>query len=282
MFHIVTDSTADMPEGWARSYDIDILPVNIQVGDKTYRQGIDLDNDAFYRIVKELQVIPKTSLPSLQQVKDFYQRIAQKGDTILSLHVGSKLSGTVAVVQGAAREISDRFNVFPFDSGGGSAMLAYMSQEARLLERGGASIQEILHRLEFIRRKVTVIFTVDTLDFARMSGRVNRLQASLSSFLQVKPIIMLKDGLLDIVEKVRTRQKSLNRVLEMVRQRVGDNRVNIAVVHARDLPTAEDLCNRVRGMLNCKQMIMTELSISVVAHLGPGTVGIIAYPVDED
>ena len=107
MLHIVTDSTADMPEGWARSYDIDILPINIQVGEKTYRQGIEMDNDAFYRIVKELQVIPKTSLPSMQQVEDFYRRIARLGDTILSLHISSKLSGTFAVVQAAAQEVAE-------------------------------------------------------------------------------------------------------------------------------------------------------------------------------
>jgi DegV family protein with EDD domain len=282
MFHIVTDSTADMPEGWVNTYGIDIMPINIKVGEKMYQQGIDLDNDDFYRLVKELRVIPQTSLPSLLQVKEFYQRIASSGDTILSLHVGSKLSGTFSVVQAAAREIADRIKVFPFDSGGGSALLAFMAQEARLLERGGVSIQDILQRLDFIRRKVTVIFTIDTLDYARLSGRVNRLQATLSSFLQVKPIIVLKDGLLDIAEKVRTRQKSLDRVLEMVRERVGEKRVNIAVVHARDLPTARILCERVRAVLNCKQMILTELSISVVAHMGPGTVGIVAYPVDED
>ena len=81
---------------------------------------------------------------------------------------------------------------------------------------------------------------------------------------------------------MRTRQKSLDRVLDLVRQRVGEKGVNIAIVHARDLPTAQVLCDRVRAILNCKQLIMTELSISVVAHLGPGTVGIVAYPVDED
>lgn len=282
MFHIVTDSSADMPEGWARTYEIDVLPVNIQVGDKTYRQGIDLDNDTFYRLVKEQQQIPHTSLPSLPQVVDFYQRIAQKGDTILSVHVGSRMSGTLAVIQTAAQEVAGSFKVLPFDSGGGSALLAYMCQEARLLERAGAPAQEILSRLEFIRRKVTVIFTVDSLDFAAMSGRVNRLQAALSSFLQIKPIIVLKDGLLDMAEKVRTRQKALERVLYLVRQQVGERKVNIAVVHARDLPTAQALAERLKGLLNCSNVIMTELSISVVAHLGPRTVGIVAYPVEED
>jgi DegV family protein with EDD domain len=282
MFHIVTDSSADMPEGWAESYDISILPINIQVGNKTYRQGIDLDNDGFYRMVEEQKIIPKTSLPSVQQVVDFFQQIADQGDTILSIHLASTLSGTFSVVQMASQEVVSRFKVLPFDSGGGSALLAFMCQEARLLERDGAPAQVILNRLDFIRRKMTVIFTIDTLDFALLSGRVNRLQAALSSFLQIKPIIILKDGLLDMAEKVRTRQKALERVLELVQKRVGEKKVNIAVVHARDLTTARFLADQVKRLFNVKEMIMTELSISVVAHMGPRTVGIVAYPVEED
>jgi DegV family protein with EDD domain len=279
---IVTDSAADMPAGWAQKYAIDILPINIQFGDQTYRQGIDLSNDQFYELVEKTQKIPKTSLPTPAQIAEFYQKIAKVGDQILSIHVSSKLSGTMSMVEQAARDVADRFRVTPFDSGGGSAMLAFLCQEARVLQKAGATLQDIVDRLVFIREKITIIFTVDTLDFARLSGRVNRLQTSLSSMLRIKPIITLKEnGSLDITEKVRTRGRSIDRVLEIVKQRVGDRKVNIAVVHARDLQTARDLKNQVSKLLNVKDLIMTELSISVAAHLGPRTVGLIAYPVDE-
>lgn len=161
-------------------------------------------------------------------------------------------------------------------------MLAYLCREARILDKAGATIQDILARLEFIRRKVTIIFTVDTLDFARLSGRVNKLQSSLSSLLKIKPIIALKEnGTLDIADKVRTRSRSIDKVLEMVRERVGDRKVNVAIVHARDLQTADALRVRVKKLLNVKDLITTELSISVAAHLGPKTVGVVAYPVEE-
>jgi DegV family protein with EDD domain len=282
MLKIVTDSSADMPPGWVEKYKINILPINIQIGDKTYRQGIDLTNDQFYDLVERTQKIPKTSLPTPAQIIEFYQTIAKVGDSILSIHVSGKLSGTVAMVEEAAREVADRFKVTPFDSGGGSAMLAYLCREARVLDKAGATIQDILARLEFIRNKITIIFTVDTLDFARLSGRVNRLQSSLSSVLKIKPIIALKEnGSLDIADKVRTRSRSLEKVLDMVKQRVGDRKVNVAIVHARDLQTADALRSSVRKILNVKDLITTELSISVAAHLGPRTVGVVAYPVEE-
>ncbi len=279
---IVTDSAADMPDGWVNKYKIDVLPINIQFGERTYRQGIDLSNDLFYELVEQTHKIPTTSLPTPGQIIEFYEKIAKAGDSILSIHVSGKLSGTMEMVQQAAREIADRFKVFPFDSGGGSAMLAYLCREARVLDKAGATIQEILARLEFIRRKITIIFTVDNLDFARLSGRVNRLQSSISSLLKIKPIITLKEnGSLDMAENVRTRSRSLDRILELLKQRVGDSKVNVAIVHARDLPTAVLIRNRVKKLFNVKDLITTELSISVAAHLGPRTVGVVAYPVEE-
>ncbi len=279
---IVTDSAADMPDGWVDKYKIDVLPINIQFGERTYRQGIDLSNDQFYELVEETHRIPTTSLPTPGQIIEFYEKIAKAGDSILSIHVSGKLSGTVAMVQQAAKEVADRFKVYPFDSGGGSAMLAYLCKEARVLNKTGATIQDIIARLEFIRRKIIIIFTVDNLDFARLSGRVNRLQSSISSLLKIKPIIALKEnGSLDMTENVRTRNRSLERILELVKQRVGDRKINVAVVHARDLSTAEIIQKRVRKLFNVKDLITTELSISVAAHLGPRTVGVVAYPVEE-
>ena len=282
MLKIVTDSSADMPPGWADKYKINILPINILFGERSYRQGIDLTNDQFYELVEQTQKIPKTSLPTPSQIIEFYQKIAEAGDSILSIHVSGKLSGTINMVEEAAHEVAGRFKVTPFDSGGGSAMLAYLCREARVLDKAGATIQDILDRLEFIKQKITIIFTVDTLDFARLSGRVSKLQTSLSSLLKIKPIIALREnGSLDIADKVRTRSRSIDKVLDMVRARVGDKKVNIAIVHARDLQTADVLKARVKKLLNVKDLITTELSISVAAHLGPRTVGVIAYPVEE-
>lgn len=282
LLRIVTDSAADMPDGWSKKYKVDVLPINIQFGEKTYRQGIDLTNDQFYDLVNETHKIPKTSLPTPSQIASFYNSIAKVGDTILSIHVSGKLSGTFSMVQQAAKEVAERFRVVPFDSGGGSAMLAYLCSEARILDKAGASIQEILKRLEAIRERITIIFTVDSLEFARLSGRVNHLQSSISSLLNIKPIITLQEnGKLDMTEKVRTRSRAIERVIELVKNRVGEKKVNVAVVHARDLTAAEVVRGLVMKTLNVGQMITTELSISVAAHLGPRTVGLVAYPVEE-
>lgn len=278
MLRIVTDSTADMPPGWEHEYDIQVVPINIHWGEKTYLQGVDLSNEDFYRLVDQNGKIPKTSQPTPYQFKEFYQRIAEPGDTILSLHVTSRLSGTYTSAVGAGHELQDKYRILPFDSGCGSAGLAMMCREARLMERAGASAERILERWEQIRRKVQITLTLDKLEYARKSGRVGTLQAALASLLNVKPIVELQQGILEMTERVRTRTKALDRVLELVHERFLNEPLDLAVVQARDLPAAQILEERARKLFNIHDLITTELSISVAANLGPGTVGLIAYP----
>jgi DegV family protein with EDD domain len=275
------DSAGDMPPGWADEYDIQVIPINIQFGEQTFLQGVDLKDSDFYRIVDDSGVIPQTSQPSPQQFVEFYKKIAQPGDQILSLHVTGKLSGTFASAQMAARELEGQYDIFPFDSASGSAAMGYMCREARLMEWAGASVSEILGRWQFIRKHVSIILTLNTLEYARKSGRVKALQAALASILNVKPVIALKDGVLDMADRVRTRRKALEYVVESTCKRVGDQPVYAAVVHAEDINSGEILMGMVRKKLNCRDLIMTGLSVAVAANLGPGTAGVVAYPVEE-
>jgi DegV family protein with EDD domain len=279
MLRIVMDSAGEIPEDWRSEYGVEVIPVNIQFENKTYLQGVDLSNDDFYRLADMTGVIPKTSQPTPQQFVDFYKRIAQAGDTILSLHVTSKLSGTFNSAILAAQELRDKLKVIPFDSGSGSAALGFMCKEVRQLERAGATLQAIMARLETIRHNVNVILTLDSLEYARRSGRVKALPAALAALIKIKPIIVLKDGALDMKERVRTRQRSLDRVLEMIHERVNGRLVNVAVVHSQSIQAAKYLMQKVHETLRVNEAILSELSIGVAANLGPGTIGIIAYAV---
>ena len=281
MLRIVTDSAADIPSGWEGEYDIHVIPINIQFGEKTYLQNVDLDYEAFYKLVDETKSIPKTSQPSPHQFTEFYKKIADKGDSIISIHVTSKLSGTYESAEIAARELTGEINVIPVDSGGGSASMGFMCRIARELSLAGKTIQQIVARLAEIRERTEIILTLDTLDYARMSGRVKAMQAALASMLNVKPIVILSEGVLDVSEKVRTRGRSIERVLELMKNRIGDHLVNMAVVHAQDPTIGKNLLDRVRDSFNIRELMFTELSIGIAANLGPGTVGIVACPAIE-
>ncbi|HVN17015.1 MAG TPA: DegV family protein [Anaerolineales bacterium] len=279
MLRIVTDGAADMPLAWEKEFDIQMIPVNILFGEKTYLQYVDLDNEGFYKLVDESKKIPKTAQPSPHQFVEFYKKIAQKGDTIISTHVTSKLSGTYASAVSAAEETKDLFKVYPIDSLVGSAGIGLMCREARKMERAGKKAEEIVKYLEEIRHRIRVILTLDTLDYARMSGRVGTLQAALASALNVKPIAILKDGVLNMAERVRTRKAAIDRVIALAKEEFGDQPVYLAAVQARDPESGQSLLEDARKQFNCKDAVLTELSISVAANLGPGTVGLVVYPL---
>ena len=278
---IVMDGAGDMPENWAKLYEIDVIPINIQFNDKTYLQGIDLSDEQFYETADSSRTIPKTSQPTPQQFIDFYEKIANTGDTILSLHVTSKLSGTFTSAILAAKELGDQYNIIPLDSATGSAALGFMCKEARLLERAGVSINEIVERMKYISRNISVVLTLDSLEYAVRSGRVKALQAAFASLLSVKPVVILKDGVLHMADRVRTRQRALDHIIEIVKEQVGDKLVNTAVVHARAPEVAQSMVEKIQTTLNCCETIVTDLSIGVAANLGPGTVGVVAYPIEE-
>ncbi len=281
MLRIVTDGAADMPPAWEKEFDIQVVPVNIRFRDKTYLQYVELDNAGFYKMVAETRTIPKTAQPSPHQFAEFYKRIAQKGDTILSVHVTSKLSGTYASAVQAAEDVKDSFRVLPLDSMVGSVAIGFMCREARRMDRAGKSPDEIMSYLEGIRERVRAVFTLDTLEYAKMSGRVGAMQAALASLMNVKPIAVLKGGVLNVTERVRTRKASMARVIELGEQEFGRMPIYLGVLQANDLPSGEALMAEACRHFNVVgEPVLSDLSISVAANLGPGTVGLVFYPVN--
>jgi len=273
------DVPGDIPKNWKAEYDVHVITINIHFENEMFQQGVDLSDDDFYHIVETSGVIPKTSQPTPQLFVDFYNRIAQTSDTILSLHVTSKLSGTYNSAVLAAQELKNKLNIMPFDSGSGSGAMGFMCKEARQLEKAGASLRTIMNRLEVIRKNVNIILTMDTLESARRSGRVNALSAVLAAVVKIKPVIIVNDGALDMGEKVRTLQRAINRVLEIIHEQVGDRLINVAVVRLQSLDAAKDLLRKVRETFQVNEVILSDLSIGIAANLGPRTIGIVAYAV---
>ncbi|MFZ5885636.1 MAG: DegV family protein [Chloroflexota bacterium] len=282
MLRIVTDGAVDLPAEWYQEYDIQRIPINVHFGEeKTFIQDVELSMDEFYKLVDSKSLPhPKTSQPSPHQFVEFYKKIAQPGDTILSIHITSKLSGTYASAVAAAEELKGTYNVVPVDTLGGSMGTAFMCRSARQMARAGKSVDEIVKFIESVRGKTLIILTLDTLEYARRSGRVGALRSALASALNLKPIAMLKDGLVDMVDRVRTRKAAFERVVELAKEHAGDQPVHLGVVHARDLASAQVLMEQAKKSLNVKEAFLTDLSISLAINFGPGTVGLVLYPAE--
>ncbi len=281
MIKIVTDSTCDLPAEMYQQYDISVVSINIQFGTETYLDGVTIDRETFYRRIDELGILPKTSQPSAGQFQEHYLRLAEAGaQEIISLHVTARLSGTYQSAQLAGEMVADRVRVHPFDSACGSAGLGFMALEAARMVRAGKGVAQILARLEEIRPRINIILTMKDLRFAQMSGRVGKLQSSLASLLNIKPLVALENGLIDVREKVRTHSKALSRMIEMMAERVGTSEeVNLAAVHAQAPAEGRALLEMARTLFRCRETFLVDLATSLVVHFGPGTLGLVAYRV---
>jgi len=280
MIRIVTDSTCDLPQSYVERYQIKVVPIVIHFGEEVYLDGDTIDGPTFYRMIEERKALPKTSQPSPGDFAAAYREVAAADadcDQLLSIHVTGKLSGTFRSAQMAAEMVNDEIAVEAFDSRGGSAGMGFMCIEAARMAQAGASLQEIVARLEYMRDEINVFLTLADLRFAQMSGRVGKLQGTLASLLNVKPIIYLEDGILDVLERVRTYRRAVERMLELTAERVGDHPINLGIVHAAALREAEGLLDQAQSMLNCQESYINDLALGLAVQFGPGTVGIISY-----
>jgi DegV family protein with EDD domain len=281
MIRIATDSTCDLPGEFFKEYDISVVPINIQFGAETYQDGVTIDRATFFRKIDELGILPSTSQPSAGQFAESYTRMSEAGATdIISLHVTAKLSGTYQSADLAKGMVADQVRVHPFDSAGGSAGLGFMAVEAARMVEEGRTVSEILARMEDLRSRISIVFTLKDLRFAHMSGRVGKMQRSLASLLNIKPIVLLQDGIIDVMQQVRTRRKALDRMLEIMAERIGASApVNLAVLHAEAPDEGQDLLARAKALFNCQETFLVNLTTSLVVHFGPGTLGLVAYRV---
>ena len=281
MIRIATDSTCDLPPGYFEDYDITVVPINIQFGTETYEDGVTIDRETFVRKIDEMGILPTTSQPSAGQFEQYYERLRQEGATdIISLHVTSKLSGTYQSAVMAQEMMEDRVRVHPFDSESGTVTLGFMSMEASRMARAGKGVAEILSRMAEIRDRGCLVLTLKDLRYAQMSGRTGKLQSSLASLLSIKPIVLLEDGLLDVIEQVRTQSKAIDRLIAILAERVGRSEpVNLAIVHSMAPDAGQALLDKAKSLFNCQETFIADLTSSLVVHFGPGTLGLYAYRV---
>ncbi len=282
-FHIVMDSVGDIPAAWAQDYQVRILPVNILFGQRTYRDDQDMDAATLVRLVRETGQYPRTSQPSLGQYLAFYRGIARPGEAVLSIHVSQHLSGTYAGAVAAARELAaEGLRVVPFDSQGGSMSMGYLARAAAQARAQGLDLDAVVERLRALRARIAVVLTLGSLEFIRHSGRVSALAAALASLLRLYPVLTLDQGRLVVAEKVRTGRRALDATVHLIRQRFGDQPLHLAVMHALAPDRAHRLLQRARQHLHIHELVQGSISAALTAHLGPGTVGLVAYPVSAN
>lgn len=266
---IVTDSVSDLPPELVARFRIVVVPALIRFGNETYLDGIEITHQELYRRMLEEDAVPKSSQPSPGQFLEAYKKVAAQGASILSIHVTAKTSG---VWQSAslARSMLPEVDIEVIDSASISMGTGFIILEAARAIEAGKSKSEVLALIEDIKSRMNIYATVGTLKYLRLSGRVGHMQEIFGSFLDIKPIITLEDGVVKAIDKVRTRKKALDRVIELTKQAVGtEDPVNMAVMHTAVEEEALEFKEVVRKSFNCQELFFGEAGIALGVNAGP-------------
>jgi len=279
MLKVIADSTCNLPQETLDEYDIRIAPIPIQFGDETFEEGVDIDRDQFYRKIEETGIMPTSSQPTPAWFGRYYKELHQQGHSILVVTVTGKHSGTYNSAN-MAKSLAPEADVHVFDSKSISLGTGWMVLDAVRAIKAGVAQSDVVSRIEAIRERAKLFITPATLKYLQMSGRVGTLQGALASLLSVKPIIHLKDGLLEVGENVRTRGKALDRLIDRLDEAMGRTTpINLAVIHARAREEGLSLLERAKEIFNVQETLFGDLVASLAVHGGPGIIGLFAYPI---
>ena len=274
---IVTDSTSDLPSQLARTRSITIVPLTLHFDGRSLLDGVDIKPSEFYRKLPNATMHPTTSQPAPGQFAEVYGELLTNHDAVVSVHISEKLSGTYAsAVQGA--DMTDPKRVHVVDSALVSMSLGLLTLAASELAARGASAESVVERISAMRDQVQTYFSVATLEFLRRGGRIGRANALLGSVLQVKPVLCIRDGLVTPLERVRTFDRALNRVIDLAREVDRGKGLCVVVGHADAEQDAERVARELEPV--AETLMIQPLGPVVGAHAGPGVVGVGCYPAD--
>ncbi|HNT24884.1 MAG TPA: DegV family protein [Anaerolineales bacterium] len=268
---VVTDSTSDLPAEVVARYQIPVVPLYINVGKQGYLDGIDITREEFYRKLPAFPVHPTTAVPSPQKFRAIYDALADEGATdIISIHISESLSASVNVARVAAQETTSA-KVTVIDGHQLSMGTGFLVETAAKMAAAGQALGEILGAIQSQIKRSHVFAALDTLEFLRRSGRMNRFVANMGALLQIKPILTMYDGKPG-TEKVRTRERAMNRLVEML-EAVGPlERVAIVHTHAA-LERVQELRRKAEHLLPKGDIPMEDITPVIGAHIGPSAIG---------
>ena len=267
--HVVTDSTSDIPRDLADALDITIIPLTVTFGTESFRDGIDLHGDEFYRRLQEAKTLPTTSQPPPALFQYAYEHLSSQGE-VVSVHLSHKFSGTVETARSVARAVApDKISVV--DTGSVSMALGMCVLAAARVARDGGSRAACVAAAESVASRLRIAVAFETLEYLRRGGRIGRATAFLGGLLRLKPILTVKDGETHPVTRVRSRAKALDELFALC----GVPGVSeVAVLHTTTPDDAAHLAQRAREALPGVTVHEGRFGPALGVHGGPGMIGL--------
>lgn len=277
---IVTDSTADLPLSLVEEMGIVVVPLNVILGEKNYKDGIDISSQEFFEMLPTTKVHPRTSQPSPGEFSEVYTKLLSEYKEIVSIHISSHLSGTYqsAVL---ASEMVDGGKITVVDSQGASLGLGLAVMEAARERNAGAKTGEIIAHVKAVSKNQVFVLSVENLVWLEKNGRIGKASSLLGSILNVHPILRVKDGAIVAHSKVRG---SMSKVLKSLVEAAGEfvpysSRVSVGILHGNCQSRAEELRTLVAEKYQIDEITINQIGPVIGVHVGPGTIGLVVVPL---
>ena len=271
--HIVTDSTACLPKGYAEEHGVTVVPLKVSLDGKYFRDGVDITNDEFYRrLVAGAKSI--TTQPGPEDFIAVYAKLlADPDDEVLSVHISSLLSGTLNSAHAAAATTESR-RVVLYDSRTVALALGFTVMEAVHLAETGATIADIVAALDVLQPRTHFYFLLGTMKYLVEGGRIGKAAGVAASILQIKPILTVKDGIIDVFDRPRTIRTARDRMWAIIDQAVVRGIERIGFHYGANRGEMEGLQREFASKYNLPSML-TQLSPIVGTYSGPDMIGVV-------
>jgi DegV family protein with EDD domain len=271
---LVTDSTAYIPQDLVDKYHISVVPQILIWGEETFEDGVDILPAEFYERLENATIMPSSSQVVPATFDKIFGKLLEGGHDILAVLVSAKLSGTVdSAIQ--AREKYPNAPIEILDSNTTAMAMGFQVLEAARAAEAGGTLAECKELVINAKEGTGVVFAVNTLEFLHRGGRIGGGSRFLGTALNIKPILEVANGRVEALERVRTRKKSLLRLVELVEERIDGNQpVHLATLHANSPEDARQVLDVAADRLNAKECIFSDVSPVIGVHAGPGTVAL--------
>jgi DegV family protein with EDD domain len=267
-FAVVTDSTADLPDAWRERYGIEVVPLKVLFGEESFRDGVDMNNEEFFRRLAASSKLPTTSAPSPGEFAELYQRLAPDFEGCISIHIGAQLSATAEAARVGAESV-ENFKVNVIDSETVTMPMAFLcsvAAECATLEEATAAVEQRIP-------KCRVLALLDTLRYIEMGGRVSRAQAMIGTMLDLKPLLLVADREIKSVDRVRTRSRAIPRMVDFFEADMPVE--HVGVVHAQAPEEAERIAADLRRRLPGLDVPVGQIGCALGTHTGPKALGVV-------
>lgn len=272
---VVTDSVACLPPELVAAYDIRVVPIRLVWKHRVFRDAVDIFPEQVFTWLEEGE-LPTTSQPSIGDFLQTYRELARHASGIVSIHLSAVMSGTYNAARLAAEMVPD-VPIRVIDSQAAVMAQGFLVLEAARAAAAGASLDEIVARVEALRPRVRFFAVLETVAYLVRSGRAPLVASLAVDVLQIKPILTMRDGRIEPLAKVRTRQRAVETMLRLMSEDVDDRPVHVAVFHAGAEEEAQALLEEVQRRFECREAYLTVFSAAMALYTGPGVLGLAYY-----